>query len=72
VGLFLKDSNIENVAHRFIFFKRSSSAFEDHQILIILTSQWKSSVSLSVLQGVLSKSKQKKVTRLLQWSFVWC
>lgn len=62
MGLFLKNSYIKHVAHHFTFLKRGSFAFEDHQILKILTSQWKSFVSLSVLRGVLAKSKQKKVT----------
>lgn len=62
MGLFLQNSSIKHVAHHFTFSKHSSSAFEDHQILKILTSQWKPFVRLSILQGVLAECKQKKVT----------
>lgn len=56
VGLFLQNSRIKHVAHHFIFLKHGSSAFGDHQILKIQTSQWKSFVRLAVLQGILAKS----------------
>lgn len=62
MGLFLQNSSIKHVAHHFTFLKHNSSAFEDHQILKILTNQWKPFVRLSILQGVLAKCKQKKVT----------